>query len=118
VTMLPLLESDTLSATKAYAELVKSEHELVDEKSFNELEYGDKGLKVFATPTTEEYVISTKDYTFETADDFKSVSLRSPSRVHEIFAKNVGINTISMPSSEMFDAINRGAFEGSFFSIS
>lgn len=118
VTMLPLSDSDTLKATKAYAKLVESDDELMDGKSFKELEYEDKGLKVFASPTTEEYVISTKDYEFQTAEDFKSVSLRSPSNVHEIFAKNVGINTISMPSSEMFDAINRGAFEGSFFSIS
>jgi C4-dicarboxylate-binding protein DctP len=117
VTMLPLLDSDTVLATKAYAELVKSDRELVDGKSFNELEYQSKGLKVFATPTTEQYVISTKDYSFETVSDFKEVSLRSPSRVHEIFAKNVGINTISMPSADMFDAINRGAFDGSFFSI-
>ncbi|WP_156289638.1 TRAP transporter substrate-binding protein DctP [Oceanobacillus salinisoli] len=118
VTMLPLLDTDTLRATKAYAELVKSDREIMDGKTFNEIEYQDRGLKVFATPTTEEYVISTKDYTFETAEDFKNVSLRSPSRVHELFARHVGINTISMPSTEMFDAINRGAFEGSFFSIS
>lgn len=117
VTMLPLLDSDTLLATKAYAELVESDKELIDGKSFNELEYQSKGLKVFATPTTEQYVISTKDYPFKTVKDFQNVSLRSPSRVHEIFAKNVGINTISMPSADMFDAINRGAFEGSFFSI-
>jgi C4-dicarboxylate-binding protein DctP len=117
VTMLPLLDSDTMLATKAYAELVKSDKELVDGKSFNDLEYQSKGLKVFATPTTEQYVISTKDYSFKTVKDFQNVSLRSPSRVHEIFAKNVGINTISMPSADMFDAINRGAFEGSFFSI-
>ncbi|MGM0903113.1 MAG: TRAP transporter substrate-binding protein DctP [Bacillota bacterium] len=117
VTMLPLLDSDTMLATKAYAELVESDKELIDGKSFNELEYQSKGLKVFATPTTEQYVISTKDYPFKTVKDFQNVSLRSPSRVHEIFAKNVGINTISMPSADMFDAINRGAFEGSFFSI-
>ncbi|KKK39904.1 hypothetical protein WQ57_01095 [Mesobacillus campisalis] len=117
VTMLPLLHSDTMLATKAYAELVKSDTELADGKSFNQLEYQSKGLKVFATPTTEQYVISTKDYPFESVSDFKQVSLRSPSRVHEIFAKNVGINTISMPSADMFDAINRGAFNGSFFSI-
>ncbi|WP_404332703.1 TRAP transporter substrate-binding protein DctP [Mesobacillus maritimus] len=117
VTMLPLLDSDTMLATKAYADLVESDKELIDGKSFNELEYQSKGLKVFATPTTEQYVISTKDYPFKTVKDFQNVSLRSPSRVHEIFAKNVGINTISMPSADMFDAINRGAFEGSFFSI-
>ncbi|WP_053362646.1 TRAP transporter substrate-binding protein DctP [Bacillus sp. FJAT-27251] len=117
VTMLPLLHSDTMLATKAYAELVKSDSELADGKSFNELEYQSKDLKVFATPTTEQYVISTKDYPFKSVNDFKQVSLRSPSRVHEIFAKNVGINTISMPSADMFDAINRGAFNGSFFSI-
>lgn len=118
VTMLPLLESDALKATNAYADLIKSDVELQDGKTFTDLMYGVRDLKVFATPTTEEYVISTKDYPFKTVDDFKEVSLRSPSRVHEIFAKNVGINTISIPSTEMFDAINRGAFEGSFFSIS
>lgn len=117
VTMLPLLESDTMLATKAYAELVKSDRELAEGKTFVELEYGEKGLKVFATPTTAEYVISTKDFPLTTAEDFQSLSLRSPTRVHEIFASNVKINSISMPSTEMFDAINRGAFHGSFFSV-
>lgn len=117
VTMLPLLESDTKIATKAYAKLVESDKELVDGKTFNDIEYKNRGLVVFATPTTEEYVISTKDYPFETVEDFENASLRSPTRVHEMFAKKVGIDSISMPSTDMFDAINRGAFEGSFFSI-
>lgn len=117
VTMLPLLESDTMIATKAYGELVKSDHELADGKTFVEMEFSDRGLKVFATPTTAEYVISTKDVTLDTAEDLKKLSLRSPTRVHEIFANNVGISSISMPSTEMFDAINRGAFHGSFFSV-
>lgn len=117
VTMLPLLGSDPLIATKAYGNLVKSDSELADGKTFVEMEYNDRGLKVFATPTTAEYVISTKDHPLDTVDDFKSLTLRSPTRVHEIFAKNVGINTITMPSTEMFDAINRGAFQGAFFSV-
>lgn len=117
VTMLPLLDSDTKIATKAYAKLVESDHELVDGKTFTDIEYKERDLVVFATPTTAEYVISTKDYPFETVEDFKKASLRSPTRVHEVFASKVGIDSISMPSTDMFDAINRGAFEGSFFSI-
>jgi len=117
VTMLPLLDSDTKIATKAYAKLVESDHELVDGKTFTDIEYKERDLVVFATPTTAEYVISTKDYPFETVGDFKKASLRSPTRVHEVFASKVGIDSISMPSTDMFDAINRGAFEGSFFSI-
>lgn len=71
VTMLPLLESDTLRATDAYADLIKSDVELQDGKTFTDLMYGKRDLKVFATPTTEEYVISTKDYSFRNVDDFK-----------------------------------------------
>ncbi|HZG73721.1 MAG TPA: TRAP transporter substrate-binding protein DctP [Chondromyces sp.] len=117
VTMLPLTQSDPMIAAKAFAELISSDKELKDGKTFVEYEYSDKGIKVLPIPTTEQYVISTKDQKVETAQDLKKLTLRSPSRVHEMFAKKVGINTVSMPSSELFDAVNRGAVSGSFFSV-
>ncbi|MBU8907922.1 TRAP transporter substrate-binding protein DctP [Desertibacillus haloalkaliphilus] len=118
VTMLPLTDSDPMMASLAYSELVQSELELVDGKTYADYEFVEKGIKALPIPTTEQYVISTKDYEFNTIEDFEKVSLRSPSRVHEVFANEVGINTVTLPSTELFDSVNRGAMEGSFFSIS
>ncbi|WP_265182291.1 TRAP transporter substrate-binding protein DctP [Geomicrobium sp. JCM 19055] len=118
VTVLPLLESDTVIAARAFADLIYSEEPITDDgKTFTELEYGEKDLKVIPYSPTQQYVMSTKDYPLETVEDFRQASLRSPTRIHEIFAGKIGVNSVSIPSADMFDAINRGAFEGAFFSV-
>jgi len=118
VTMLPLLDSDTVIAARAYADLIHSTEPVThDGETFTELEYGTKNLKVMPHAPTQQYVMSTKDHPLESIDDFRDTSLRSPTRIHEIFASKIGINSVSMPSTDMFDAINRGAFEGAFFSV-
>ncbi|GAK08605.1 TRAP transporter substrate-binding protein DctP [Geomicrobium sp. JCM 19038] len=118
VTVLPLLESDTVIAARAFADLIYSKEPITDDgKTFTELEYGEKDLKVIPYSPTQQYVMSTKDYPLETVEDFRQASLRSPTRIHEIFAGKIGVNSVSIPSADMFDAINRGAFEGAFFSV-
>jgi TRAP-type C4-dicarboxylate transport system substrate-binding protein len=117
VTMLPILESDTKIASIAFANMMQSDREVADGKTYYELEYSDNDLVAFPISTTQEYAISTTGFDFKNVSDFKKVRLRTPSRVHEILAKKLGVNTVTMPAAEMFDALSRGAFEGSFYSI-
>lgn len=117
ITMLPLSYSDTYIASEAFKNLLESDVELQDGKTFYDLEFGDKGLKVFPLPTTMEYSISTTGKEFNSVEDVKGSTLRAASRIHEMYAKNIGINTITMPAVDMFDAMSRGAFDGSFYSI-
>lgn len=118
VTMLPLLESDAMIAAKAMQSLMKSDQIIADGKTYYQLEFEDKGLVAFATPPTEPYVISTTKTKFETVNDFnEKIRLRSPSRVHEILAKNLGITSISMPITDAYDALSRNALDGMFYNI-
>ncbi|WP_078428299.1 TRAP transporter [Alkalihalobacterium alkalinitrilicum] len=117
ITMLPLTHSDTYIASKAYEMLLNSDVPLLDGKTFTELEYGDMGLVVMGMPTTMEYSISTTGKEFNSVDDIIGATLRTSSRIHEMYAQRIGANTITMPAMDMFDAMSRGAFEGSFYSI-
>ncbi|MFC4024072.1 TRAP transporter substrate-binding protein DctP [Oceanobacillus longus] len=117
VTMLPLTHSDVHIASRAFAKLIESDVELKDGKSFVELEYGDNGLKALPVSTTTEYVISTTGYEFDSVDAVKSATLRTSSRGHEAYAQDIAAGSVTMPGVDMYDAMNRGAFEGAFYSI-
>ncbi len=115
VTMLPLSHSDTFIASNAWKKLLESDVELAEGKTYSEMQFS--GFKVFPISTTQEYSISTTGKEFITANDIKGTSLRTPSRIHEVYAGETGINSVTMPAVEMYDALSRGTFDGSFYSI-
>lgn len=115
VTMLPLSHSDTLIASNAWKKLLESNVELADGKTFAEMQFAN--FKVFPISTTQEYSISTTGKEFNAASDIKGTSLRTPSRIHEVYAGKTGINSVTMPAVEMYDALSRGTFDGSFYSV-
>lgn len=118
VTMLPLLESDAHTATVAFQNMMKSDRVLKDGKTYYELEFADKGIVAFANPLTEPYAMATTRKKIEAVSDLnEGLRLRTPSRVHEILAKNLGITAISMPSTDAYDALSRNALDGIFHSI-
>ncbi|QCF27499.1 TRAP transporter substrate-binding protein DctP [Hydrocarboniclastica marina] len=118
VPMLPLAKSSPKIGSLALKALLESDVPLKDGKTFSELEYEANGLVAIPITISEEYSISTTGQRFETVEDVKSVTLRTPSRIHEMYAANVGINSITMPAFDLFDALSRGAVDGSFLFIS
>lgn len=113
VVMLPMLDSDAIIATKAMSNMMKSDREIMDGKTYYELEFGDKGLVAFANTATEPYLLSTTKQKFESASDFsEAIRVRTASRVHEILAKELGITGQSMPISDAYDALSRNALDG------
>jgi TRAP-type C4-dicarboxylate transport system substrate-binding protein len=117
VTMLPIAESDSLVASQAWKALLESEEKLSDGKTYYESQFGDAGLKVWPLSTTEPYVISTTGQELDSVSTVEGLSLRTPSRIHDMYAKTAGIDSVTIPAVEMFDALSRGAFDGSFYSI-
>ncbi|MFC0272515.1 TRAP transporter substrate-binding protein DctP [Metabacillus herbersteinensis] len=115
VTMLPLNHSDTLIASKAWKKLLESQEELSDGKTYSEMQFGD--FKVFPIATTQEYSISTTGHEFNSVDDVKGTSLRTPSRIHEVYSEKTGLKSVTMPAVEMYDSLSRGTFDGAFYSI-
>jgi TRAP-type C4-dicarboxylate transport system substrate-binding protein len=117
VTMLPIAESDSVVASQAWKALLESDEELSDGKTYYESQFGDQGLKVWPLSTTEPYVISTTGQELDSVSAVEGLALRTPSRIHDMYAKTAGIDSVTIPAVEMFDALSRGAFDGSFYSI-
>lgn len=115
VTMLPVAHSDVFIGSKAWRALVESDIALADGKTYYDMQFS--AFKVFPVSATEEYSISTTGHEFNSVNDVVGISLRTPSRIHEMYSEKIGINSITMPAVEMFDALSRGAFEGSYYSI-
>lgn len=115
ITMLPLSHSDTLIASKAWKKLLESTEELADGKTFAEMQFDQ--FKVLPISTTQEYSISTTGKEFNSVEDVKGTSLRTPSRIHEVYAEKTKLNSVTIPAVEMYDALSRGTFDGSFYSI-
>jgi TRAP-type C4-dicarboxylate transport system substrate-binding protein len=115
ITMLPLSHSDTFIASNAWKKLLESDEVLADGKTFSELQFGQ--FKVLPISTTQEYSISTTGKEFKTVDDVIGTSLRTPSRIHEVYAEKTGLSSVTMPAVEMYDSLSRGTFDGSFYSI-
>ncbi|MCM3491616.1 TRAP transporter substrate-binding protein DctP [Alkalihalophilus marmarensis] len=115
VTMLPLAHSDTHIGSNAWKALLESDVELADGKTYREMQFAD--FKVFPISTTQEYSISTTGKEFNSASDIHGTALRTPSRIHEVYSDKIGVNSITMPAVEMYDALSRGAFDGSYYSI-
>lgn len=117
VTMLPITSSDAAIASEAWRSILDSDEELGGEGTYYDFEYGSRGLQAFPLATTQEYAISTTGHRFESIDDVRGTSIRTPSRIHETYAASVGFDSITIPAVEMYDAMSRGAFDGSFYSI-
>lgn len=117
VTMLPVTHSDARIAAEAWESILDSDQALGGGDTYYEHEYGSRGLQVFPLATTQEYAISTTGTRFESAADVRGTSIRTPSRIHETYAGSVGFNSVTIPAVEMYDAMSRGAFDGSFYSI-
>lgn len=115
VTMLPLNFSDTLIASNAWKKLLESDVDLGGGQTYAEMQFAD--FKVFPTSTTMEYSISTTGHSFETVSDVEGTSLRTPSRIHEMYAEKIGVNSVTMPAVEIYDSLSRGTFEGAFYSV-
>ncbi|GKV65225.1 MULTISPECIES: hypothetical protein [unclassified Sporosarcina] len=118
VTMLPLKKSDTLIAAKAYADLIKSDEELQNGKTFSDLEFGKHGMKVLPVQPISPYTIgAVGKHEFKTAKSLQKLSLRTGGRAHEIFVEKLGSGSVSMPWSEEFEALSRGALDGNVRSV-
>ncbi|MCC5857837.1 MAG: TRAP transporter substrate-binding protein DctP [Ectothiorhodospiraceae bacterium] len=118
VAMLPLAKSSPHIGSRAWKALIESDVELQDGKTFAELEYGRHGLKGLPATISDEFSISTTGQRFESISDLEGVTIRTPTRIHEIYARKAGFNSITMPVFDLFDAMSRGAVDGSLLFIS
>lgn len=117
VTMLPLKDSDTTIGSTAWKTLVESDEPAFDGQTYQEWQFGSKGLKALPLHTTPEYAVSTTGRAFESTEDLHSLQLRTASRVQNITAEHFGASTVSIPNAEAYDALSRGTIDGGFAAI-
>lgn len=117
VTLLPLTETSLDIAMEAYLNLFNSDVELEDGKTFYEMEWGSQGIKALPAIITPEYLMSSTESSIDSKKNISNLKLRTAARTHDFYAKNIGANSISMPAPDMYDALSRGALDGSFLSI-
>ncbi|WP_158734744.1 TRAP transporter substrate-binding protein DctP [Alteribacillus sp. YIM 98480] len=118
VTTLPLIKSDAGIATEAFQDLLSSDQELMEGKTFYELEYGEKEVRALPMVTTEPYLLTTVGHQFDSIDSFEGVQIRTGGRVHEMFTQNINSDTVTMPFTDIYDALSRGTVEGIIMSMS
>lgn len=117
VTMLPVMNTDAMSITKAFQALMDSKVPLKDGKTFYELEVSGNGLKAWPLGPTQPYVISTSGKRFKTVDDIKGTPIRAGARMHLIFIEKLGATAVYMTGMDAYEAFSRGAIQGIVFSI-
>lgn len=117
VSMLPLPESDVEIAAHAWKRLFESDEPLVDGKTFYESQIEDNGLFALAITPTWQYSLSTTGKEINTPDDVKGLTVRSPSRIHDIFAEKVGMSTATIAGAEVYEALSRGTVDGTFNAV-
>lgn len=117
ITMMPLINSSSEIANDAYRGLLKSDVELEDGKTFYELEMEANGIKSWPVTAGYPYVINSTDTEFDSPEDFDNLRIRIAARINEVFVNNLGANPISMNQNETYDALSRGALDGTVMPI-
>lgn len=117
VYMLPLKKSNAVIGSKAVDLMIKSKTIIKDGKTFCQLEYLDKGIFVMTHNVASESALNTVGKEFNSVADVKGTRIRVGSRIHQMYAQKVGFIPISMPAYDLFDAMSRGAVDGSFIHV-
>ena len=117
VTQLPTVGTDSVMMTKAFLELMDSDEELADGKTFYEYEIEGKGIRAWPVATTAAYAISFAGVQPGSAADLSGMPLRAGSALHTIFLDELGATPVTMTSSASYEALSRGTIEGTILSI-
>lgn len=118
VTQLPAYGTTSPMVTRAFQNLLDSDVELKDGKTFYQYEIADKGIRAWALGATAPYSISTVRKQLKEPADFSGTPLRAGSALHTIVLEKLGATPVTLPGSQAFEAASRGTIEGLIIAIS
>lgn len=118
VTQLPTYGTDSPMVTRAFQKLLDSDEVLKDGKTFTQYEIEPKGIRVWAIGATSAYSLSTAGKPLQTPADFKGMPLRAGSAIHTLFLNETGSTPVTMPASNVYEALSRGTVNGLVLAIS
>lgn len=117
VTQLPTLETTSELVTDALLELMDSDQELKDGKSFYEYELGDKGIRGWPVGATSAYSLATTGIELKEPSDIKGLPIRAGSPLHTILLEELGATPVTMTSADSYEALSRNTVEGTILSV-
>ena len=117
VTMMPVLNTSSIEATRAFEKLVASKVPLKGGKNFYQLEIESRGLVAWPLGPTEPYYISTLGKRFNTVADIKGTPIRGGAQATLTFIKAFGATALYMTGMDAYEAFSRGAIQGIVYSI-
>ncbi len=117
ISQLPVYDTDSPMITRAFQKLLDSDVELRDGKTFYQYELGDKGIHGWALGATGAYAISTTGKIIDSPDDFKGMPLRAGAALQTMTLENLGVNPVTIPAAQAYEALTRGTLEGILLSV-
>lgn len=117
VTQLPTLQTNSVMVTNALLDLMESDKELVDGKTFYQYELGDKHIRGWPVGATTAYSLSTTGKVLDSPEDLKGFPMRAGSPLHTIVLQQLGATPVTMTSSASYEALSRGTVGGTILSV-
>lgn len=118
VTQLPTYDTNSAMSTRAFQKLLDSDEALKDGKTFYQYEIEPKEIQVWAVGATSAYSLSFAGKNPETPADFKGMPLRGGSAMHAMVLNEMGSTPVTMPASNVYEALSRGTVNGLILAIS
>ena len=117
VTQLPVYGTDSPMITRAFQNLIDSDVVLKDGKTFDDYELRSKGVRGWALGATGAYAISTTGKALDTPEAFRGTPVRAGSALMTMTLENLGVNPVTMPAAQAFEALSRNTIEGILLSV-
>lgn len=117
ISQLPIYNTNAVAITRAYQNLLDSDEELVGGKTFYQYEVADKGIVAWSLGATGAYAISTTGKEITSPADFEGLPIRAGAALQTITLERLGVNPVTMPAAQAFEALSRGTIEGILLSV-
>ncbi|MGM0585352.1 MAG: TRAP transporter substrate-binding protein DctP, partial [Pseudomonadota bacterium] len=117
ITQLPVYDTDSPAITRAFQKLLDSDAELKDGKTFYQYELGDKNVHGWALGATGAYAISSTGKVIDEPSDFEGMPIRAGAALQTMTLENLGVNPVTIPAAEAYEALSRGTLEGILLSV-
>lgn len=115
--MLPLQESSAVIGAEAWKRMLADESPVCDGVSFNEYMFGGKNLFVLPVNVAAEACFCTTGKEINSVGDLAGLQFRAASATHTMLLQNLGMESVSMTIYDAYDAMSRGAIDGSIHFI-
>lgn len=117
ISQLPVYGTDSPAITRAFQKLLDSDVELKDGKTFYDYEIGDKDIVAWGLGATGAYAISTSGKEIKTPEDLQGLPLRAGAALQTMTLERLGVNPVTMPGSQAYEALSRKTIEGILLSV-